>query len=115
MELMADKSLARFFSVPKVGIAISIRIRMMAMTISSSINVKPLGGVEPLGCLWRGTRRSGKRKALRFMGFPVPRERTAREDTVPFSEKMLQRTDAPGKAFARKDSSQCTVRSQKPA
>jgi hypothetical protein len=45
-ELTAEVSLACFLIPPTVGIAISIRMRMMEITISSSIRVKPLGGAE---------------------------------------------------------------------
>src|SRR5580698_9824261 len=72
-ELIAEVSLACFFITPMVGIAISIRIRMIAMTISSSINVKPLGGVKPFGALnvplWVPCARPRRPKILQSMDF----------------------------------------------
>ncbi len=45
MDWTADRSLAFFVKLPTVGIAINMRIAMMAMTMSNSISVKPLGSV----------------------------------------------------------------------
>src|ERR1700733_9317175 len=42
-DFCAESSLACLRILPAVGIATSIRIRMMEMTISSSLRVKPLG------------------------------------------------------------------------
>ena len=48
---MAETSLACFFKLPIVGIAINIKIKIMAITISSSISVKPLDDAD-----WRALR-----------------------------------------------------------
>src|ERR1035438_6529028 len=67
---MAEVSLAFFFKLPMVGMAMSMRIRMMAMTISSSISVKPLD------CLPSGApRRPRQSENLRFMEFQCLLER----------------------------------------
>jgi hypothetical protein len=52
-ELTAEVSLACFFIEPIVGIAISISMRMMEITISNSIKVKPLARAERCPCLLR--------------------------------------------------------------
>src|ERR1035438_8769239 len=69
-ELMADKSLAFFFRLPTVGMAISIRMAMMAMTISNSISVKPLGGLQPgIDLGFCASRQPRQNEILRFMEF----------------------------------------------
>src|ERR1700751_5069819 len=42
MDCCAERSLAFFLRLPTVGMAISIRMAMIAITISNSIKVKPL-------------------------------------------------------------------------
>jgi len=78
IELIADNSLARIFIEPMVFIAISIRIRMTAITISSSINVKPLGATV------RRARWQSAGKVLRFIAIPVPLEQA--RSSRPFRE-----------------------------
>src|ERR1017187_5994955 len=70
-ELIAEVSLALFFITPMVGMAMSMRMRMMAITINSSINVKPLGRRcvrLSRGRLWEPLR-PFESEDLRFMGF----------------------------------------------
>jgi hypothetical protein len=45
---------------------------MMAMTMSSSISVKPLGWAKPFGTAGRRARVRQPGKILQFMGFSAP-------------------------------------------
>ena len=88
MDWMAESSLARFFRLPTVGMAISIRMAMMAMTMSNSISVKPLAQDRR-----RALRDVRQRQIMLFMGLRALVERRVDEP----SDKMVQRMDAEGK------------------
>jgi hypothetical protein len=63
METIAESWLVRFFTELKVGMASNIKTVMMAMTISNSIRVKPLGGA---------LRRLRRFKQMRFISVSIP-------------------------------------------
>src|ERR1035441_2777457 len=96
MDLIAERWLPLFLKALKEGMASSIRMVMMAMTMSNSIKVKPLGSTA---------RRVRDFDFVRFMRFPFLCERPKLSGP---SEKILQRMDAKGKWGAR-DSSQFSV------
>src|ERR1035437_4857924 len=90
MDFFAESWLPCLRKALKVGMASSIRMVMMAMTMSNSIKVKPLGSLA---------RRVRDFDFLRFMRFPFLCERPTISGP---SEKILQRMDAKGKWGARK-------------
>ena len=92
IEASAESRLPFFLKLPMVGIARSIRIKMIAMTISNSIKVKPLGGMG------RRERLADSFQFLRFIRFQFLCERSKFFGP---SEKILQRMDAKGKWDAR--------------
>src|ERR1035437_4403697 len=89
IDLIAEILLPFMRKEPTVGIASSVRITMIDMTISNSIKVKPLGGEL------RRVRYFG---FLQFITFQFLSERP--KSSAP-SEKILQRMDAKGKWNAR--------------
>jgi hypothetical protein len=99
MDWIADSRLALFFKLPTVGMAISIRMAMMAMTMSNSISVKPLTKGELFGLERCERWRVGTNRNLQFMDFHCLMEQAGVPG--PF-EKMLQRIDAEGKWDARR-------------
>src|SRR5579862_246016 len=93
IDCCAERSLAFFFRLPTVGMAISIRIAMIAITISNSIRVKPLARA------WRPAR---QRETLLFMGCTALVGMVSqRADS---SVKMLQRIDVEWKWNAQRGS-----------
>ena len=64
--------------MPIVGMAISIRMRMMAMTISSSIRVKAIGRMTE-----RRARLRRESENLQFMGFLSLVEQAAQKQARP--------------------------------
>src|ERR1700746_2987950 len=91
MNFCAERSLAFFLRLPTVGMAMSIRMAMMAITISNSIRVKPLV---------RARRRMCQRELVLFIGMCCPRGSGPPEADP--SDKMLQRIDALGKWNAQR-------------
>jgi hypothetical protein len=85
IDFFADSSRECFMTLRYVGKPISMRTVMIAMTISNSINVKPLG---------RKARQVRHFHFLQFMGLQFLWEQP--KDSGPF-EKILQRMDAKGK------------------
>src|SRR5579871_1812877 len=88
-DFWADISLAFFFRLPTVGMAMSIRMAMIAITISNSIRVKPLLRA------WRCAR-----QRTFFMGMWCPRGSGPPEADP--SDKIVQRIDGEGKWNAQR-------------
>src|ERR1035441_136042 len=100
MDLIAERWLPLFLKALKEGMASSIRMVMMAMTMSNSIKVKPLGSTA---------RRVRDFDFQRFMRFPFLCERPKLSG---LSEKILQRMDAKGKWDARNSRQLSAISSQ---
>src|ERR1035437_3922617 len=100
MDFFAESWLPCLRKALKVGMASSIRMVIMAMTMSNSIKVKPLGITA---------RRVREFDFLRFMRFPFLCEQPK---NYGLSEKILQRMDAKGKWGARIRDQRSEIRDQ---
>src|SRR5271157_5098634 len=115
-ELIAESWVALFFRLPTVGIAISIRMAMMAITISNSISVKPLGFLPSLvnggDC---APRRPRQNENLRFMGFQCLVEQAGRRQPIRQNATTYRRGREMGRSKAVVSEQLSVVSSSRPA